>query len=182
MINVVQVVTAGADRSLHERALAGDEEAFDALIGPLVEPAIRLAYSMLGNRTEAEDAAQEAITKAWRKLRQLRAGMPVRPWFLAIVVYQCRNVRRTRWFRFVRTSDQLGADPEAAEPYVERIDIARALSRLADRDRQALFLHFYLDLPVEEVATALGISPAAAKGRIYRACHRLRPGLVEEEL
>jgi RNA polymerase sigma-70 factor (ECF subfamily) len=181
LINVVHVVTSGADRSLHERALAGDEEAFDALIGPLVEPAIRLAYSMLGNRTEAEDAAQESITKAWRKLRQLRAGMPVRPWFLAIVVNQCRNVRRTRWFRSVRTAErvQVGVD---AEPDAERIDVARALSRLSDRDRQALFLHFYLDLPIDEVGTALGISPAAAKGRIYRACHRLRPGLVEEEL
>jgi len=43
-------------------------------------------------------------------------------------------------------------------------------------------MHFYLDMPVEEVATSLGISAAAAKGRIYRACKRLRPSLVEEDL
>jgi RNA polymerase sigma-70 factor, ECF subfamily len=181
LINVVDVVTADAGRTLHERALTGDEDAFDALIGPLVEPAIRLAYSMLGNRTEAEDATQEAVTRAWRKLGQLRAGMPVRPWFLAIVVNQCRNVRRTRWFRFVRTTGTVQAGPHP-EPDAGRIDIARAISRLSDSDRQALFLHFYLDLPVEEVGTALGISAAAAKGRIYRACRRLRPGLVEEDL
>lgn len=178
---MAEVVTADAGGSLHELALAGDEDAFEALIGPLVEPAIRLAYSMLGDRTEAEDATQEAVTRAWRKLRQLRAGMPVRPWFLAIVVNQCRNVRRTRWFRFVRTADTFQRDP-AAEPGVERIDLARALARLSDSDRQALFLYFYLDLPVEEVGIALGISASAAKGRIYRACHRLRPELVEEDL
>ena len=178
---MVHVVTADASRSLQDRALAGDDDAFDALIGPLVEPAIRLAYSMLGNRTEAEDATQEAVTRAWRKLGQLRTGMPVRPWFLAIDVNQCRNVRRTRWFRLVRTTD--ATQPRLdIEPDVERIDLARALSRLPDRDRQALFLHFYLDLPIEEVGTALGITAAAAKGRIYRACHRLRPGLVEEDL
>jgi RNA polymerase sigma-70 factor (ECF subfamily) len=178
---VAQVVTADQGRSLHEDALTGDEEAFEALIGPLVEPALRLAYSMLGDRMEAEDAAQEAITRAWRKLGQLRSGMPVRPWFLAIVVNQCRNIRRTRWFRFVRTKPLVEPDRHQ-EPALENIDLARAISRLPDRDRQALFLHFYLDLPVEEVAAALGISPAAAKGRIYRACHRLRPGLLEEEI
>jgi DNA-directed RNA polymerase specialized sigma24 family protein len=43
-------------------------------------------------------------------------------------------------------------------------------------------MHFFLDLPMEEVASVLGVSPAAAKGRIYRACHRLRPDLLEEDL
>ena len=174
-------MTAEASGSLHALALAGDEEAFEALIGPLVEPGIRLAYSMLGDRSEAEDATQEAVTRAWRKLGQLRPGMPVRPWFLAIVVNHCRNVRRTRWFRFVRATDtfQPGRD---VEPDVQRIDIARALARLRESDRQALFMHFYLDLPIEEVAIALGVSASAAKGRIYRACRRLRPDLVEEDL
>jgi RNA polymerase sigma-70 factor (ECF subfamily) len=178
---VAQVVTADRGGSLYEDALAGDEEAFEALIGPLVEPAIRLAYAMLGDRMEAEDATQEAITRAWRKLAQLRSGMPVRPWFLAIVVNQCRNVRRTRWFCFVRTNATLDLDAKEG-PAVDNLDLARAISRLPDRDRHALFLHFYLDLPIEEVAVALGISPAAAKGRIYRACHRLRPSLREEEI
>ena len=178
---MAQVVSADRGGSLYEDALAGDDEAFEALIDPLVEPAIRLAYSMLGDRMAAEDATQEAITRAWRKLGQLRSGMPVRPWFLAIVVNQCRNVRRTRWFRFVRTKAIVELDHDV-EPAVETMDLARAMSRLPDRDRQALFLHFYLDLPIEEVAVALGTSAAAAKGRIYRACHRLRPSLLEEEI
>lgn len=180
-MGVVNVPASGVDSSLQQRALAGDQEAFEALIGPLVEPALRVAYSMLGDRMEAEDATQEAITRAWHKLSQLRTGMPVRPWLLAIVVNHCRNVRRTRWFRTVRLAEifQRGG---SVEPEVERVDLTRALARLPGKDRAALFLHFYLDLPIEEVAVALGISESAAKGRIYRACHRLRPGLVAEEL
>ena len=177
---MAQAVTAGGELSLHERAVRGDEAAFEALIGPLVEPALRLAHSMLGDRWEAEDATQEAITRAWRKLGQLRQGMPVRPWFLAIVINQCRNTRRTRWFRTARIAEVFQR-PRAELPDIERVDLARALARLPSQDRQALFLHFYLDLPVDEVALALGISPSAAKGRIYRACHRLRPGLLEED-
>jgi len=158
--------------------VAGQE--FEALIGPLVEPGLRLAYSMLGDRVEAEDATQEAITRTWRKLGTLRDRDQARPWFLAIVANQCRNVRRTRWFRTVRLPAFF--QPSAAATDVERLDIERALARLPIGDRQILFMHYYLDHPIEEIASALGISPAAAKGRIYRACHRLRPGLLEEDI
>ena len=99
------------------------------------------------------------------------------PWLLLIDV----PFRRTRWFRFVRTSDTFHFD-RGVEEGVERVDLARALERLSSADRQALFLYFYLDLPVDEVGVALGISAAAAKGRIYRACHRLRPDLAQEDL
>ena len=157
------------------------EASFEALIGPLVEPGLRLAYSMLGDREEAEDATQEAVTRAWTRLAQLRDRSLARPWFLSIVANQCRNVRRTRWFSTVR----LGAVFRAAPPEEagsDRIDLERALARLPMVDRQALFLRFYLDLPIDEVAMTLGVSPAAAKGRIYRACHRLRPDLLEEDV
>lgn len=158
-----------------------DEATFEVLIGPLVEPGLRLAYSMLGNREDAEDATQEAVTRAWRRISQLKDRRHVRPWFLAVVANQCRNVRRTRWFRTLR----VGELPRPAHPVdgvMERIDVERALARLPMADRQALFMRFYLDLTVEEVALAFGISPAAAKGRIYRACRRLRPDLLEEDL
>src|SRR5256885_13707110 len=156
------------------------EQEFEALIGPLVEPGLRLAFSMLGNRSEAEDATQDAITKAWRSLSRLRDRSQVRPWFLAIVANQCRNVRRTRWFRTVRMPAFFQPSVDAADS--DRLDIERALARLSMGDRQILFMHYYLDLPIEEIALALGISRAATKGRIYRACHRLRPDLLEEDI
>jgi RNA polymerase sigma-70 factor (ECF subfamily) len=162
-------------------ATRGSEADFEALIGPLVEPGLRLAYSMLGDRAEAEDATQEAIARAWRRLPQLREPGQIRPWFLAIVANQCRNVRRGRWFKTIRIPEFL-QPARPAEPDVEKIDVERALARLPVADRQVLFMYFFLDLPVEEVASVLGISPAAAKGRIYRACHRLRPDLLEEDL
>jgi RNA polymerase sigma-70 factor (ECF subfamily) len=156
------------------------EQEFEALIGPLVEPGLRLAYSMLGDRAEAEDATQEAITKAWRNLGRLRDTAQVRPWFLSVVANQCRNMRRTHWFRTIRLPAVF--QPSAAAGDSDRLDLERALGRLSMGDRQILFMHYYLDLPIEEIAIALGISRAAAKGRIYRACHRLRPGLLEEDI
>jgi RNA polymerase sigma-70 factor (ECF subfamily) len=162
-----------------DAARAGELE-FESMIGPLVEPGLRLAFSMLGDRAEAEDATQEAITRAWRRFPQLRDRTQLRPWFLAIVANQCRNVRRTRWFSTVRIAE-IFRPARAADTLADKIDVERALARLPIGDRQALFMRFYLDLPLEEIAVALGISPAAAKGRIYRACHKLRPDLQEED-
>jgi len=163
------------------RAVVGDEAAFESLVRPLVEPGLHLALSMLGNRRDAEDATQEALTRAWRKLHQLRPGMPVRPWFFAIIANQCRNMRRTPWFRLTSVVDVVHREP-APEPGIEHLDLERGLEQLPATDRGALFLHFYLDLSIEEVAATLGVSPAAAKSRIYRACHRLRPAVALEEL
>jgi len=161
--------------------VAGDQATFESLIRPLVEPGLRLALSMLGNRRDAEDATQEALTRAWCKLHELRERMPVRPWFFAIVANQCRNMRRTPWFRLTSVVDVVYRQP-APGPGVEHSTSNADSNNCRRADRGALFLHFYLGLSIEEVAATLGVSPAAAKSRIYRACHRLRPAVALEEL
>ena len=88
-------------------AIAGNERAFDALIGPLVEPGYRLAASMLEHREEAEDAVQEATIKAWRNLNQLKDAEVTRSWFFTIVANQCRTVRRGRSFSFFRRTSSI---------------------------------------------------------------------------
>jgi len=181
LLGVAYALSLPADEPLRLRAVAGDEAAFESLLRPLVEPGLRLALSMLGDRRDAEDATQEALTRAWRKLHQLRPGMPVRPWFFAIVANQCRNVRRTPWFRLTSLVEVVNRPP-SREPQVEHLDLERAMQQLPLADRGALFLHFYLGLSIEEVATTLGVSAAAAKSRIYRACRRLRPAVTLEEL
>jgi RNA polymerase sigma factor (sigma-70 family) len=59
----------------------------------------------------------------------------------------------------------------------ESMDIDRELAKLPRDDRLALFLYFYLDLPLEEVGAVLGLSAGGAKTRVYRAAKKLRPGL-----
>src|ERR1700757_339950 len=87
-----------SDSGLVRAALAGDGAAFADLIRPEYRTAFRLAYALLRDVDEAEDAVQEASLKAWRKLKNLREDSPLRPWFLGIVANQCRTVRRSkRW-------------------------------------------------------------------------------------
>jgi RNA polymerase sigma-70 factor (ECF subfamily) len=147
---------------------------FDAVIGPHLDAGYRTALAILRDPDAAHDAVQEAALKAWRKLNQLREGRPARPWFLAIVANQCRSERRGHWWSVIRMPDVDAAESEAK---TDTIDINRELAKLPREDRLALFLYFYLDLPMEEVGEVLGLSAAGAKTRVYRAAKKLRPGL-----
>jgi len=163
--------------NLLREAIAGDERAFDALIGPLVEPGYRLAASMLRDQQEAEDAVQEATIKAWRNLHQLKDVSVVRSWFFTIVANQCRSVRRGRWWSVVKLAEPEQSKPGPEDEAVRRTDLQRALAGLGPDQRLALYLRYYMDLPLNEVATILGVSEPAAKSRIHRAAQGLRPAV-----
>lgn len=164
-------------------AAVDDRASFEAMIGPLVEPGYRLALTILRQREEAEDAVQEATIKAWRHLDQLRPGAPVRPWFLSIVANQARSVRRGRWFGVVKLADPERIGPGPEDAIAQHADIRRAMAKLDPDDRLALYLRYYMDLPLPEVATVLGISESAAKARVHRAGKRMKPVLdLPEEL
>ena len=153
---------------------------FDALIGPHIEPGYRLAVTMLGDPAEARDAVQEAAVKAWRSLSRLRAPDQARAWFLSIVANQCRSTMRRHWWSFGRHPLPAGTAETREEATAQSIDIAAGMARLDPSDRAILQLHYFMDLPLEEVARVLGISPGAARSRLYRAARRLRPNLIEE--
>lgn len=157
---------------------AADREAdFDALVGPLTEPAFKLAVVFLRDPHEAEDAVQEATLKAWRSLDRLRDERAARAWFLSIVANQCRSMRRGRWWSVLRVESP--RRDEVENPPDDRLDLSREMSRLPATDRAALFLFFYVDLPLAEVARVLKVSPQAAKSRVHRAIRKLRLGMVE---
>jgi RNA polymerase sigma-70 factor (ECF subfamily) len=147
---------------------------FDALIGPHLDAGYRTALAILRDPDAAHDAVQEAAFKAWRKLNQLHEGKPARPWFLAIVANQCRSERRRHWWSVIRMPE---VESARTDVQTDSIDINRELAKLPRDDRLALFLYFYLDLPMEDVGTVLGLSAAGAKTRVYRAARKLRPGL-----
>src|SRR5207302_641357 len=121
---------------------------------------------MLADRAAAEDAVQEASIKAWRKIRQLRGDTAsLRSWFLSIVANECRMSRRTRWWSVIKLAEVRVPEALGSGSYT---DLHRALLRLSPDERLPLVLHFYLDLPLDEVARTLRVSPSAAKSRIYR--------------
>lgn len=175
-------VVRGSEASLISAAAAGDEGAFDALVGPLIEPGYKLAVVMLRNAEEARDAVQEACLIAWKKLKQLRAEEGLRPWFLAIVANQCRTRRRLRWWSVITLPSIRGETHWSHRDLDSDLDLDRELLKLSATERAALLLFFYMDLPLAEVARILRVSPQAAKSRVHRAVVKLRMSMVEVPL
>lgn len=160
--------------SLAESPAAQDESGFDALVGPLVGPAYKLAVVLLRDPDGAQDAVQEACVKAWRNLNGLHSESAVRGWFFSIVANECRGVRRARWSSVLKAEWIERRDEPVDDTEDAHLDLARELARLPVSDRAALFLFFYLDLPLAEVGRVLKISPQAAKSRVHRAVTKLR--------
>ena len=90
--------------------------------------------------------------------------------------------RRRPWWSVIRRAelDGQGRSPESIA--VHEVDLRRAIARLPEEDKIALFTYFYLDLPLEEVAHVLRVPLGTAKSRVYRAARRLRPGVALEEV
>ena len=159
-----------------------NEQVFNDLLAPLVQPGYRLACAMLHDPQLAEDVVQEASLIAWRKIKRLDDRRRARAWFLGIVANECRNARRRRWWRGV----SFGIPPSLSvasgeDRWVSHADVRDALHRLSHEDQLVVSLYFYLDMPLDEVATVLGTKVEAARKRLYRAIHRMRPDLAVEE-
>jgi len=160
--------------------LAGDRSGFLDLLLPLVPAGQRLAYAMLQNAHDAEDAVQEATVKAWRAVDRLREGSPLRPWFLTIVANECRQRRRTRWWSVTKVADLSQIASPGLEADESVAELRSALRRLPSAMRFTLILRYYLDLPFDEIGRVLKCSPQAAKSRTHRALAKLRVEVPEE--
>ena len=155
---------------------------FARLLGPELDHAYQLAGYLLGNAAEAEDAAAEAIARAWDRFDGLRDEERFSQWLTRIVVNACRDrLRRRRISPFV----PLGEDePETADPFAEalaRDAVGRALSLLGPDQRAVVVLHYWNDRSVGEISRILGIPSGTVKWRLRAACRRMRTELEREE-
>jgi len=157
------------------RAKGGDGPAFEELLAPLVEPAFRLAMTILKDTSAAEDAVQESALNAWRHLGRLRRGAALRPWFLAMVASECRDARRTRWWSVQRFAHIVQKEVRD-QHWADRMDLDAALDRLPRYHLQVLVLYYHPNdalVACDNDSAPDGIRslvrfPAAA-GRDYRA-------------
>lgn len=165
------------------QAQRGDPRAFETLVSPHWQIAHRIAYVITRDTTDAEDAAQAALLKAWRAIGRFRAGEPLRPWLLKIVANEARNQRRTAGrrahlaLRAQAHEPSGGAAPSPEEHAVaadERRRLLEALESLSETDRLVLSARYLLELSEEETAAALGVRRGTVKSRTARALDRLR--------
>ncbi|MFD0023680.1 RNA polymerase sigma factor [Streptomyces sp. NPDC058382] len=164
------------DGLLTVRAAEGDEEAFAVLVRRHAPTLIRLATRLLGNAPEAEDAVQDALITAWRKLPGFRHESSFRTWMYRIVTNRCLNVLRGRRPDApLEAADEVPAPDHAVSP--TRIaesraavgELRTALSSLSPEQRTCWVLRELDGQSYEFIAAAVGISQEAVRARIFRA-------------
>jgi RNA polymerase sigma factor (sigma-70 family) len=167
-----------ADDELIERARSGDAAAYGVLVRRYEQVAFRTAYAVCGDAAEAEDAAQEALVKAYAALPRFRRGAPWRPWLLRIVANEARNRRRAAGRRLHLAVRAARAEPDAVVPEREPDGpLVAALARLDAPQREIVVLRHLLDLSEAECAEVLGCRRGTVKSRLSRALARLRAEL-----
>ena len=139
-----------------------------------------VAYLILRDRSEAEDVVIETLLTAFERGGEIRDERALRAWLLRVAANHALG-RRRKTARLVR----LDLSPDAAGPgdmaseSATRLSLLDGVDSLPAQMRAALVLRYYADLPVEEVAAALGKSPNTIKAQLQTALDRLRVHLAE---
>ena len=163
-----------------QRALAGDQEAFACLVRAYQTAVYNLAYRMLGNATEAEDAAQETFLKAYTRLKTYDSGRKFSSWLLAIASHHC--IDRLRQRRFALSLDELppwrwlsssSRPEEVVIRSQERDEVHQLLDQLPTHYRAAVILRYWHDLSYQEIAEATETTESAVKSTLHRARQKL---------
>jgi len=167
-------------QELVERARRGDHDAFATLAGAAIFRLDAAARLILRDPDQAKDAVQETLVRAWRDLPTLRSPDRFDAWLHRLLYRACideaRRLRRHRVDVELTPIDS----PEIRDmtsSVTDRDQLERGFSRLEPEARALIVLHHYLDLPLPEVATVLGIPLGTAKSRLHRALGSMRAAL-----
>jgi RNA polymerase sigma-70 factor, ECF subfamily len=168
------------DPTLVERAQHGDQQAFEKLAVEAYPRLYRVALGVLHDAPSAEDATQQALIAIWRYSPRLRDPRRFESWSYRLLVRACYDEarRRPRWLPEADIGSR--AEPVAADEYlgvVRRDELERAFPRISVEHRAVIVLRYMLDLPLQQVADALGVSVGTVGSRLNRALKALRAAL-----
>lgn len=174
-----------ADQILLEWIVAtrdrADQDAFAEIVYSFQDAVYNLCYRMLGERTEAEDATQEAFIRAYNNLHRYDVGRKFKTWLLSIASNHCIDRLRKRRLKYLSldeplpgslelamTSDQVS--PEAHTVRTEQSEyIQGILDDLSPDDRAGIILKYWYDYSYAEIAEVLDTTESAIKSRLFRA-------------
>lgn len=174
-----------ADAHLVDRLRSGDLSAFEDVYRQHGSRLFNLAWRMLGDAADAEDAVQEVFLLAFRKLSGFKGESALGTWLYRLAMNLCVDRLRSRTNKNDRQTGPLEAAPPGrlvaaagAEVTIGRIDLERAIAQLPEGCRAAFLLHDVEGFEHHEVGTILGISEGTSKSQVHKARLRIRDYLT----
>jgi RNA polymerase sigma-70 factor (ECF subfamily) len=180
------------DRELIGRCQRGDEIAFESLVRKYQRELFHLVSWNVGKAAEAEDIVQEILCKVYLSLPRFDNDRPFFPWLRRVAINQCydelRRTRRRRILRFTELNEQdarvierfmADTQKESSTPAPKsgeelRSLMQKILDRLPEKQRMAIVLRDFKQIPYEEMADIMKCSKQAVRLKVFRARARLR--------
>ncbi len=171
--------------ALVARLKAGDEKAFEELVGLYRERLYRVAWRILRDDESAEDAAQEAFIKVHRHIARFEERSSLYTWMYRITVNIALNkLKRDRFRQMVPLGDMIQrdtsprSDPARLAMGAEVVErVKAAVKTLPDKQRAVFTLKFYEGLSHKEIAEVVGCSEGTSKANYFHAIRKLRKQL-----
>jgi RNA polymerase sigma-70 factor (ECF subfamily) len=174
------------DEDLLARIGRKDTEAVRAMVVRKLPCLLGLASRMLGDRTEAEDVAQETFLRVWREAAHWQSGVaPFDAWLYRVALNLCYDrLRRRRETAMAEPPERVDPGPGPDHGLLrdaEQRRIMAALASLTARQREAIVLQYYQELSNIEAAEIMGVSIEALESLLARARRALRAYLKQDD-
>ena len=176
-------MSADHELALRRRFQSGDRAAFRALVTPHVDTVFTLCLRMTGNRADADELAQDALTRALQRHAAYDATRDFRPWLLTIAANLCRDRIRGGWWRNLARGltlvHQHEQTPEDDVLDTEGDAVVRgALATLPALYREAVALFYLENMTYAEMEVITGISESALKQRVRRGLAMMEQAVI----
>ena len=154
-----------------------DSEEYIRIAEKYTDTVYRAALSYCKNKTDAEDAVQNAFVKLLRTDTQFSDEEHIRKWLIRVTVNECKNVWKSFWHRNIISFDELEKEPEYTEP--DKQEILSEIMKLPAKYSIVIHLYYYEGYSVKEIAQILSISESNVQIRLMRARNKLKEMLEE---
>lgn len=139
---------------------------------------LRICCLYLRDWEAARDAVQETFLKAYKNLPAFRGDSNEKTWLIRIALNQCRDMRRSAWYRYIDPRMDVDKLPLASPPPSDdHLSLTMAIIKLKPKYLEAVTLYFYEGYTMKEIASILRISEAAVSQRIQKAKQKLKAEL-----
>ena len=170
------------DRADVLKVLAGDIAAFEGIVGRWQKPLVNMAYRFCRDRSRAEDMAQEAFLRCYRKLASWRSDAPFSAWLFALAANLYRSeLRRVpmRGASLEEIAEPADSHNRASEIEIEQRNeaVRHAVSLLPPKYRDVVLLYYFQERDLTAAARTLGMTEGTLKSRLFRARELLRSKL-----
>lgn len=171
------------EKSMIQKAKAGDPDAFCQIYDQYKDRLYRYAFYKLGNRQDAEDAVSECVLSAYRQLGQLRDETAFPAWIFRILSGICARLiakqveRRNEATLDYVTAEHATSDP--ADKVALRVDLMQALGQLANDEKEIVLLSLVAGFSSKEIAQMTGSRPGTVRSKQARSLSKMRTFLEQ---